>query len=397
MTLCYITNQSLVSSNHARASSLYVGVSSYSTLKTVIFSGLVEMADFSPEGWRFYVFARHKLGDSAAKITQDLVVVLGDTAPSYRTVARWVEAFRAGREHLEDDPRSGRPVEVMTKEKIAQVKALVDDDRNITVALLSEECGISVGSVSTILHEHLQLRKICARWVPHMLSQEQKQERVRCSREFLEQFAGQSNRRLSDIVTGDEKWFYYFQVPHKHQNKEWLSPEDPRPTVLRSGFRSRKQMFVVFLSINGPVEVVMVPNGQNVNAGFYTEQVLPRVLQSVAATRPQRLRDGRIHIHHDNASSHTAAKTRDFITENCLKPVAHPPYSPDLAPCDFWAFPKLTERMAGCNFSREQDLARRINQELKSIPLPEYAEMFQAWIRRHRRCVEVRGEYIEGL
>lgn len=220
---------------------------------------------------------------------------------------------------------------------------------------------------------------------------------MQCSQEFLLNFAPGGSVRLSDVVTGDEKWFYYFQVPQKMQNKAWVGSGDGRPTVLRPGFRSRKEMFVIFVSSSGPVAVIMVPKGQNVNASFYSHVVLPEVIASLQETMPSRLQTGRVHLHHDNASSHTAGLTTDFLTKSNIKTVRHPPYSPDLAPCDFWVFPKLTERLAGRQFDRPQDLAKAINSELRAIPASEYRQAFDGWIRRHQKCIEKRGDYFEGL
>lgn len=273
----------------------------------------------------------------------------------------------------------------MTKSNIDAVQSLVAEDPNISVAMLSQTLDISEGSIFTILHEQLGLRKITARWVPHQLTEEQRRERVRCSQEFLRCFGSGGTKRLSDIVTGDKKWFHYFQVPNKSQNKVWIGADEERPTVLRSGFRSRKQMFVVFFSICGPVAVVMVPKGQNVNASYYTSTALPAVVDFVRQNQRTRLESGRIHLHHDNPSSHTAAMTSAFLEENRLKTVRHPPYSPDSAPCDFWAFPKLTEKLAGRQFQRPQDLARAINSELRAFTESEYRGAFDSWLRRHQK------------
>uniref|UniRef100_A0A1I8I8F5 Uncharacterized protein n=1 Tax=Macrostomum lignano TaxID=282301 RepID=A0A1I8I8F5_9PLAT len=196
-------------------------------------------------------------GESFDKILADiepvvLAGVIGDQAPSYRTVARWIEAFGAGRSSLCDDPRSGRPSTAVTKSNIDAVQSLVAEDPNISVAMLSQTLDISEaggGSVFTILHEQLGLRKITARWVPHQLTEEQRQERVRCSQEFL--------RLCASVLAAPSASLTLSPVPNKSQNKVWTGADEERPTVLRSGFRSRKQMFVVFFSICGPVAVVM--------------------------------------------------------------------------------------------------------------------------------------------
>jgi transposase len=52
-------------------------------------------------------------------------------------------------------------------------------------------------------------------------------------------------------------------------------------------------------------------------------------------------------LHHDNVAAHTSLKTADFVTNNNMVIVPHPPYSPDLAPCDFTLFPKLKMKLKG--------------------------------------------------
>ena len=340
---------------------------------------------------------RTKLGEDARQIQADLNTVLGRDCPSYRTVARWVSSFKDGRESFEDDPRSGRPSTSRTEEHIAAVRQMIIEDRHTTIALISDKLGLSIGSIHTIIHEDLRMRKVCSRWVPHLLSDDQKRRRVECASTILSEFGPEGLKRITDIVTGDEKWFYYFQVPHKRQNMVWLGDEDARPTVVKGGFRSRKQMFVVFFCSTGPVSVVTVPKGQNVNATYYSETALTSVMKNLEKMKPSRLALRKVHLHHDNASSHTAVKTRQFLEASNLQLIDHPPYSPDLAPCDFWLFPKLSEKLAGTNFRRVQDLARRINSEMKSIPVSEYSECFVKWMTRLQKCVNLRGEYVEGV
>ena len=75
----------------------------------------------------------------------------------------------------------------------------------------------------------------------------------------------------------------------------------------------------------------------------------------------------------------------------------HPAYSPDPAPCDFWLFPILTERLAGQKFDRVQDLAKAVKSQLNAIPKENYQGALFAWRRRLEKCVRVKGEYFEGM
>jgi len=77
--------------------------------------------------------------------------------------------FKLGRTLLEDDPRAGRPLEATTDDCRA-VKTLVMGDRGLKVLGKAKEVGISYGSILNILHEHLGLSKVCARWVSRLLT-----------------------------------------------------------------------------------------------------------------------------------------------------------------------------------------------------------------------------------
>ena len=69
-------------------------------------------------------------------------------------MAKWSAEFKRGRDSLEDDPRPGRPADVISQEMIDHVERLVLNNRLIKVAELASECGISNGGVYTIIHEH---------------------------------------------------------------------------------------------------------------------------------------------------------------------------------------------------------------------------------------------------
>jgi len=81
--------------------------------------------------------------------------------------------FKEGREVVEDEHRVDRPTTARTDAQVAKVKQVLDSDRRSTIALISEETGLSVGKVHTIVTEDLAMRKVCAKIVPKVLSEEQ--------------------------------------------------------------------------------------------------------------------------------------------------------------------------------------------------------------------------------
>ena len=168
---------------------------------------------------RVYCKIQAQLGFRPTEIHADLQNVYGNGSLKYATVCKWVHRFNDGRESTENDPRVGRPVSVLTEKNVATVKTLTEEDACYTVQETEELSGIHSSSVLKILHERLGLRKICAHWVPHLLTDDQKQSRVRLASQVIEKYDKCDPRHLEEIITSDETWIYHFQSNSKAKNK----------------------------------------------------------------------------------------------------------------------------------------------------------------------------------
>ena len=85
-----------------------------------------------------------------------------------------------------------------------------------------------------------------------------------------------------------------------------------------------------------------------------------------------------------------------FLASEKVKVLNHPPYSPDLSPCDFFLFPRLKKMLSGNKYMSRSSLGSTIYQCLQQIP-KEYLSAFRDWVKRLQKCVSVKGEYFEGL
>ena len=74
----------------------------------------------------------------------------------------------------------------------------------------------------------------------------------------------------------------------------------------------------------------------------------------------------------------------------------HPPYSPDLAPSDFFLFPKIKEILKGRHFDDIDDIRSNTKAALKAILQNQFQNCFEGWTRRWHRCIAFQGEYFEG-
>jgi len=138
----------------------------------------------------------------------------------------------------------------------------------------------------------------------------------------------------------------------------------------------------------------IVPPGQTVHAAFYVE-VFKRLQENVRRKRPDQWRNNTWLLHHDNAPAHTALLTRWFLTDNNMTVVPHPPYSPDLAPRDFFLFPKLKMKLKGRRFQTEEIQAES-QAILNTLRENDFQECFKNWQRCWDRCQASEGDYFEG-
>ena len=117
-----------------------------------------------------------------------MVSTLGDDAPALSTVKKWAAEFKRGRKSLEDDPRLGRPFTATTQENIDRIHQMVMNDRRLTINHLANVIGISRERVENILHNELGMSKVLTRWVPRILTPDQKLTRLVTSEAILTRF-----------------------------------------------------------------------------------------------------------------------------------------------------------------------------------------------------------------
>ena len=101
-------------------------------------------------------------------------------------------------------------------------------------------------------------------------------------------------------------------------------------------------------------------------------------------------------LHHNNTPSHTALVLRDHFAKSSTHIVPQPPYSPDLAPCDFWLFPKLKRPLQGHRFDTIKEIQAESKKALKAVPEIEFNKCFDDWKKRWHKCIISGGVYFEG-
>ena len=157
-------------------------------------------------------------GKSFKECLQSLEHHFGDQSSSKATVFRWFRQFMSGARTLEDDDRCGRMATTVTPENVSVVESLIKKEPKATYAKIQDIMKISSGSLTRILDDCLGVRKRCARWVLHNLSEEQKRGRVGWCTHVLRKLDGGRSPRIWDIVTGDETWVYQYDPETKQHS-----------------------------------------------------------------------------------------------------------------------------------------------------------------------------------
>jgi len=220
-------------------------------------------------------------GLHASEIRRQLVEVYGESVMSEGKVRQWCRSFKEGRSNVHDEDRSGRP-SVVSENLIERIDTKIRENRRFTITELSEQFPeVSRTVLYELVTEELQYHKICARWVPRMLTETHKQKRMQSARLILERYERDGDGFLSHIVTGDETWIAYSNVETKRQSMQWCHSDSPKPKKFMKT-HGKKQMATVFWDEKGILLIDFLQQGQTVTSDRYcqTLRTLRRAIQN---------------------------------------------------------------------------------------------------------------------
>ncbi|CAH1968193.1 unnamed protein product [Acanthoscelides obtectus] len=213
---------------------------------------------------------------------------------------------------------------------------LTQENVNAVLKLIIEDRHVTYREIEAKLVSH---------WKPHLLTEEQKAARVNWCQKTLDRF--------------------------------------------NSG--NSKNMVATFVSKAGHIATIPLNDQRTVTADWYTTICLPKVITELRKINPER----RIILHQDNASSQTAQKTRQYLTEANVELLDHPQYSPDLSPNDFFTFSKIKNRLRGQRFQSPEEAVDALKNAVLDLPANEWNKCFENWFERMLMFINLRGEYFK--
>lgn len=246
--------------------------------------------------------------------------------------------------------------------------------------------------VHNILKFYLRKKKVCERFVPALLSDKQKNDRMEYCRDIV-RMSDTDENFLETVVTGDTWCFQCEQLILLNPISNSENSELPEPRQV--GMQSNRIMLAVYFDLNGLIFVEFLPENQTMNTDYYLG-MLTRLLANIRRLRPQYRKEIAWSLLHKNTAMHRSKVVQNFLAEERVTQLYQPPYSPDLAPYDFFLFPRLRRHMENCQYHSTSAAQTVLFDYLKLISKPEYEMCFDDLYNRSNCCIDLKGMYLSN-
>jgi len=170
-------------------------------------------------------------------------------------------------------------------EIIEQVHDILLDERWMKVRKIAETMGISKERVGYILHEELDMKKLCAKWVPSLLPADQKRSRMEISEQCLERFNKNKTGFVRRFITMDETWIHHYTPESKQQSNQWTEAGCSVPKKTSLVPSAGKLMTWVFWNAEDILFLDYLEKGKTITGEYYFN-LLTRLGENVCEKSP---------------------------------------------------------------------------------------------------------------
>ncbi|UYV84461.1 hypothetical protein LAZ67_X002283 [Cordylochernes scorpioides] len=229
--------------------------------------------------------------------------------------------------------------EHINPENALKIKSSTKENLKITIRELSEDLDISFRTCQTIIRNELHLKRSPAKFVPHLLTNEQNEHHKETCKNIVEMF-NSDPKWLKNVITGDETWVYGYDLETKRQSSQWLEPGEPRFKKARMIKSKLKCLLITFFDVKGLVHYEFVTESQTINQHYYLD-VLRNLREPVCQKRPKKWHQKNWLLQYNNAWPHTAITVQLYLAKHGIALLPQPPYSSELAPNEFFLYPKI--------------------------------------------------------
>lgn len=152
-------------------------------------------------------------------------------------------------------------------------------------------------------------------------------------------------------------------------------------------------MATVFWDARGIIFIDYLEKGKTITGAYYAS-LLDQLHSEIKTKRPH-FAKRTVLFHHDNAPAHSSAIATAKLFELRYEIVPHPPYSPDLAPSDYYLFPNLKNFLAGKKFASNSEVISETNAYFAELDKSYFMEGIKKLEHRWAKCIDLKGDYVE--
>jgi hypothetical protein len=179
-----------------------------------------------------------------------------------------------------------------------------------------------------------------------------------------------------------------------HERTRWVASWDDAPIVESLSHSQKKPMLSRVFNGTGEFLINILPEGMQIDTDYFADNIIDEMAR-LCCSQGRRPREGRIMLHFDIAPILCTGTMRDRMAAAELERMAHPPYSPDLAPYDFFVFGYIKGKLLGTQYPKPEDLVSQVRNSIEGIRPALLKNIIESWKGRLLDCWNSNGEYVE--
>ncbi len=328
---------------------------------------------------------------TAADAARRIRNAFGEDAVSDGVARFWFRRFKGGNECIEDEQRKGPPETCSNDE----IKQYLGENPRATCSEIGQALDCDESTIRKRLHAINFIKKL-DKWIPHKLSDGNKIMRLTIANCQLPIANSLLARNANDpfidrIVTCDEKWVDY---DNSRRSGQWVEVGKPGGTIPKKSLTPRKILITitVWWTARGIVHIDYLPRGQTINSTVYCSQI-DIVHQKLLQRRASLVNRKGVLLLHDNARPHVSLETQRKLQSVKWEVLPHPPYSPDISPCDYYLFLSLSNFLCDKRFNSEEEVKTEVDLFFSSKNPNFYSRGMNLLVERWQKIVDSNGDY----
>ena len=322
---------------------------------------------------------------TAAESHRLLVELYGEHSLSKTQCFEWFQRFQSGDFDVKDKDHPGQ----VKKFEDEELEALLDQDSCQTQEELAKSLGVTQQAISKRLKTLGYIQKQ-GHWVPYELKPRDVERRFSVCEFLLARHKKKSF--LHRIITGDEKWIHYDNPKRK---KAYVKRGQPGPSTPKPNIHAAKVMLCIWWDHKGVLYYELLKPGETITGERYGQQLI-KLKAAIKQKRPEwETRHESLIFHDDNARPHRTEQVKTYVQNNKWESLPHPPYSPDLAPSDYYLFRSMQNALSGIRFTSADGIKNWLDSFLASKPLQWFSDGIHELPKRWGNVVLSDGQYFE--